>query len=374
MPANYLSAFNVKPIDSAPLNRAIGNIPNQMRANQNLLMQQEQQAFAQQQAGQRMNLLQRQDARAEKQQAFNFEQADKATQTKIMDGFLKSWAAVGDNPEHRSALLGYMNEKIPGFGGEEDIPEFDARSAQYRGKPELKNYYGPAGKQHTGVWDGSKMTPLDLPGGAGGPERIAQPSPGYKDLKSQATVEKGIRGGYTGITAPFRKVRDSWARVQASSKNPTPAGDLSMIFNYMKMLDPGSVVRESEFQTAAESGSYGERIRAAVGRIRTGKRLTKAMRDDFRTKAESLYARQDSQYQSTLKTYRGIAKGLGVDPSRSAPDFTPPEFKGGKERVFSGPPSSIPHLKERLIGDIWNMPDGRTMTWTGEETKWEEVR
>ena len=36
---------------------------------------------------------------------------------------------------------------------------------------------------------------------------------------------------------------------------PDAAGDMALIFSYMKMLDPNSTVREGEYATAQDAGS-----------------------------------------------------------------------------------------------------------------------
>ena len=92
---------------------------------------------------------------------------------------------------------------------------------------------------------------------------------------------KDLRGEFINQSKVFVSVRDAYNRVEASAKDPSPAGDLSMIFNYMKILDPGSVVRESEFATAANSGSVPQRIRAQYNKVVAGERLDKNMRADF---------------------------------------------------------------------------------------------
>lgn len=47
-----------------------------------------------------------------------------------------------------------------------------------------------------------------------------------------------------------RQVMTMYQKVQGAAERPSAANDLAMIFAYMKMLDPGSVVREQEFANA----------------------------------------------------------------------------------------------------------------------------
>jgi len=130
-----------------------------------------------------------------------------------------------------------------------------------------------------------------------------------KEAKKQQFKDVGsLRKEYLGQSKDYQKVRDAYTRVLRSTESPSPAGDLSLIFNYMKMLDPGSVVRESEFATAASAGSYGERIQAAANRIINGERLSPEMRADFLSKSETLFEGMENQHEKLRKTYKSIAR------------------------------------------------------------------
>ena len=144
---------------------------------------------------------------------------------------------------------------------------------------------------------------------------------GFKD-------EQGLRKEFLDITKPFRTVRDSFARVQASSKEPSAAGDLALIFNYMKMLDPGSVVRESEFAQAAATGAWGERFKAAGLRMLEGERLSPVMRKDFVSRAGSLMKRQKAQFGRNREEYTRLAKEYEIPPSRVIVELEDPLAAG----------------------------------------------
>jgi len=66
------------------------------------------------------------------------------------------------------------------------------------------------------------------------------------------------------------------------------AGDISFIFQYMKMLDPGSVVREGEFATAQNATGVPEQIQNLYNRALSGQRLNQRQREDFLSTANQL--------------------------------------------------------------------------------------
>lgn len=124
--------------------------------------------------------------------------------------------------------------------------------------------------------------------------------------------EDKLRDDYRSESKPFEQATQAYARVKASADNPSPAGDLALIFNYMKVLDPGSVVRESEFATAAATGAFGERIKAAAGKIASGERLSDEMRQDFVSRAEKLYQAQKEVQEQRQSFFSDLAKDAGV--------------------------------------------------------------
>lgn len=81
-----------------------------------------------------------------------------------------------------------------------------------------------------------------------------------RESRARSAAERGLRADYLKEAGSFIKVRDSFDRVQIAVQDPTGASDLSLIFAFMKMLDPTSVVRESEFAAAASIGSIPQRL------------------------------------------------------------------------------------------------------------------
>ncbi len=130
-----------------------------------------------------------------------------------------------------------------------------------------------------------------------------------------------LRKAFTAGAGDFVKARDAYGRVLASAKDASPAGDLALIFNFMKVLDPGSVVRESEFATAANSGAFGERIKAAVGRVTGGERLSPDMRRDFVTRASELYETQGRQHDNLRSEYGRLASAFDLSPENVIVDY-----------------------------------------------------
>ena len=104
----------------------------------------------------------------------------------------------------------------------------------------------------------------------------------------------------------------SYAKIQASTEDPSAAGDLALIFNYMKMLDPGSVVREGEFANAQNAAGIPTRIQAQYNNIVRGERLTPAQRTDFLGQSAKIYDTAVSAKKRIDNTFKERSGRFGV--------------------------------------------------------------
>lgn len=167
-------------------------------------------------------------------------------------------------------------------------------------------------KEQENLFQG-KMRALKLEKAKREIEKMNEPEPQF-NFGDEQKLRREFEGR-KGVSA-FRKVNDSWGRVQASKE--TAAGDLALIFNYMKMLDPGSTVREGEFATAQNAAGVPERIRSQYQRLIDGERLTPSQRADFIGQARSLFDAQANTYNDVANQYRGLAGEYNLNPDRIA--------------------------------------------------------
>ena len=88
--------------------------------------------------------------------------------------------------------------------------------------------------------------------------------------------------------------------------------DLAIIFSFMKMVDPGSTVREGEFATAENAQGVDERVRALWNRALAGTRLTDATRAEFIESAKLLMEGQRVALDRVLERFTGLAERSGI--------------------------------------------------------------
>ena len=124
--------------------------------------------------------------------------------------------------------------------------------------------------------------------------------------KLRAEVEK--------VEKPFRDVEDAFGRIKAAATGDvTAASDLALVFNFMKMLDPGSTVREGEFATAAKAAGLGERFIQSAKKVDSGEILSPAMRKRFVAEAKKQFSVAEKNNNTRLRRFKSLGKRFGLE-------------------------------------------------------------
>ncbi len=152
----------------------------------------------------------------------------------------------------------------------------------------------------------------------------------------------GMRKEFTKLSGDFIDLRDAFGKVESSSKDPSGAGDLSLIFNFMKILDPGSVVRESEFATAQNATSLPGRFGSLANRVVNGQKLNEAQRKDFVDTARKIFSAQEKRQTQLEKSFSGLAESAGIKPGDVVIDFQGKPSKGDKPDIKHTTPPPPP--------------------------------
>jgi len=149
----------------------------------------------------------------------------------------------------------------------------------------------------------------------------AQMAMGVIPADKRPEVESKFRTEYNNQTKPYQEVKSAYGRMLASED--TAVGDLSLIFGYMKMLDPGSVVREGEFATAQNAAGVPERIMNIYNKLISGERLNASQRNSFKGQAKGLYNSALEGEKTVRSGLERIATGYGLNTANIF--YTPTE-------------------------------------------------
>lgn len=119
--------------------------------------------------------------------------------------------------------------------------------------------------------------------------------------------------------APFARATAYNSMVEAS-RNPSAKGDLTMVYSFVKALDPESVVREGEIDLVNANRNIPDRVKGYAQRLATGQSLLPNERQDLLEQARNLSFTDYSRSRNDIKAFRDNAARLGLDPELYAPD------------------------------------------------------
>jgi hypothetical protein len=114
----------------------------------------------------------------------------------------------------------------------------------------------------------------------------------------------------------FNEMKSAYGQITAGLNAVSAAGDLTAATKFMKLLDPGSVVRESELYIAMDATGVIDKATNYYSRLSRGEKLTPSQREDFRNIATQLYKAAENTKLNYDKQYEEIAKANNLDPSK----------------------------------------------------------
>jgi len=166
---------------------------------------------------------------------------------------------------------------------------------------------------------------------------------------SQQNAAFKLSDDYRAESKDFFAQKSAYNRILSSAQDPSAAGDLALIFNYMKVLDPGSTVREGEFATAQNSGSIGERITAQYNKVMSGERLAPEQRADFVDRATKLFTGAQQGQKQIDDTYRNRAAQYGVPVDLILSDTSANNAPKTLDQYYKQNPADQPKVDQLIM-------------------------
>lgn len=165
-----------------------------------------------------------------------------------------------------------------------------------------------------------------------GRKKIAQagrPQVSTTILPPQKTFENEdkLRADYTAnpLVKSAAELQTAFGMIEAAYKRPSAANDLAMATKYMKILDPTSVVRESEFALAVNATGLMDKVLNYAAAVTEGKKLNPAQRKDFYESAKAINDAFQKQREEVDRQYSEMATGYGLNPKNVIPSLRKPK-------------------------------------------------
>jgi len=233
-----------------------------------------------------------------------------------------------------------------------------AAESRLPGKPQLVKYYDAQGREVNGwALPGQEPTPIGgakaqeqleierlvaardrLPEGDalrgiydGRIQKLTTHAPGAKVEVNMGQKgfenTRALRNDFTAlpVTKAFNEMQGTADIIKGALSNPSPANDMAAATKFMKMLDPGSVVRESELGMAMSATGLLDKVLNYANMIVKGHKLTPAQRKDFYDSTQRMMADATKRYNAEVARFRKEASRWELDPDSVAePAAMPP--------------------------------------------------
>ncbi|MFA5875257.1 MAG: hypothetical protein WC901_01025 [Candidatus Margulisiibacteriota bacterium] len=142
--------------------------------------------------------------------------------------------------------------------------------------------------------------------------------------KATFDQEQKLADDHRALSKTFNEVRDGYTRLASALPNATKsaAATLAGATSFMKLLDPGSVVRESELGMSLAATGIFDRATNYFNVLQSGKVLTPSQAADFAKIGKEIYdaaaqnqAQLDAQFSERARKY-------GLDPKNIITDYS----------------------------------------------------
>ena len=168
---------------------------------------------------------------------------------------------------------------------------------------------------------------------------------------------------FTGnsVVKDFNTATSQYEKLLTSSERETAAGDMSMIFTYMKILDPTSVVREGEQATASNAAGVPDRVRNFYNKTITGQKLTTKQRADFVQTGTQLYNTNIKQFDAFKNSFMPSLNEYKIEPNKVflSSDLRPKQVKLKDGSIIDSSQASVIGFDSATKSIIYQLPDGR---------------
>jgi hypothetical protein len=178
---------------------------------------------------------------------------------------------------------------------------------------------------------------------------------GQKGFENEMSLSKAFK--QEPIYKDYSDMQSAFGQVVSSLSAGTPIGDVAGATKIMKLLDPGSVVRESELAIAMAASGRMDRLQNYFNNMMTGQKLTPTQRDDFKALANELYAAAGDAYNKKRNEYRGFGEAYNfknLDTALGAPATIPSLMRTAPSGGGGGGGGAV----RPSLGNIFQVPGG----------------
>lgn len=170
---------------------------------------------------------------------------------------------------------------------------------------------------------------------------------GGLDPEKKFASELSLNKEYEARTKAYNESLRLNSVIKESAASGTGAGDLALINTFMKMLDPGSIVRESEFAQAQDTAGLVSKLAASLGRVQSGQVLVPAQREEFARLADKYMTAAGVNEKKVRDSLGFIVKSYGLNPENVFGTMAQDKPEAGA--VAAAPIDDVAALKAYIV-------------------------
>jgi hypothetical protein len=211
------------------------------------------------------------------------------------------------------AALDFLRQTDPAKFIELTTPKAEAAPAS------VKEYQFAVGQGYQGSFQDFQLAQK----AAVAPKVTVDMTGGQKGFENEMKLKGEFKS--EPVYKAYQEMQSAYGQITDSLKSNSPAGDLAAATKFMKLLDPGSVVRESELAMAMSASGALDRARNYAELRISGKKLTPDQRKDFQQLSDQLFTTATTVYNAKRNELaeQGSAFGLNADRALGAPAKLP---------------------------------------------------
>jgi len=188
-------------------------------------------------------------------------------------------------------------------------------------------------------------------------------------IQRNMNTEMKMGDDYRTQSKGFKDVSDAYRTINATLDKATmsPAATLAGATKFMKLLDPGSVVRESELGMALAASGVFDRATNYHNTLLKGKVLTPNQVADFKNITAQIYGAAQSGQKAIDQSYQKQAETYGLRPNMVVQDLG--QNDKPKAQVMDAMPKANTSNKGRTLQD-----DETGKRYKSNGLQWVEVK
>lgn len=149
-------------------------------------------------------------------------------------------------------------------------------------------------------------------------EGVGRPGPAQQSPQASANT---LRDEFNKQIEPIKTVASMYRNGVKAAKTESGAGDMNLIYSFMKALDPGSSVKEGEYAQGENlTGAYGK-FWQSYNKAKDGEKLLPQTRADILGQLKNIYTSHLPSFAAAKQRYTDIATRQRIKPEDVVTDL-----------------------------------------------------